>query len=76
MMILFPDTNNTDQQALQGRLSIGYYITKKISIFAGGGLNYIYECEFLKEEGGKNSATEIILQWFSQALKYLSSEIP
>jgi hypothetical protein len=48
---VFAGKNNTDQQALQGRLSIGYYITKRISVFAGAGLNYVYDCEFLKDDG-------------------------
>jgi hypothetical protein len=48
---IFAGKNNIDQQALQGRLSIGYYILKRISVFAGIGLNYIYESEFHKEDG-------------------------
>jgi hypothetical protein len=48
---VFSGKKNTDQQALQGRISIGYYITKHISLFAGLGVNYIYECAFLKQDG-------------------------
>jgi hypothetical protein len=48
---IFSDKNNTDQLALQGRVSIGYYVIKHLSVFAGVGLNYIYDCEFRNEDG-------------------------
>ncbi|MFH0975737.1 MAG: caspase family protein [Spirochaetota bacterium] len=48
---IFSVKENTDQQALQGRISIGYYITKRISVFAGAGLSYIYDSEFNNDDG-------------------------
>jgi hypothetical protein len=48
---VFSGKNKADQQALQGRLSVGYNFTKSISVFAGTGLNYLYDCDFHRENG-------------------------
>jgi hypothetical protein len=41
----FSDKRNRDENALQCRLAVGYNITDRIAIFAGGGANYIYDIE-------------------------------
>ncbi|MBN2402027.1 MAG: hypothetical protein JXN64_06485, partial [Spirochaetes bacterium] len=43
--------NKVDQQALQGRFILGYNYTKHISVFAGAGLNYLYDSDFHRENG-------------------------
>ncbi len=48
---VFSGKDKVDQQALQGRVILGYNYTKHISIFAGAGLNYLYDCEFHRENG-------------------------
>ncbi len=47
---IFTDSGkkNTDNQALEARLIAGYNITERISVFAGGGADYIYEYKFFK----------------------------